>query len=682
MTLVLFHTLSITPPTAGEREDYAVALDIYTEELTGAFTMDNFNTSYTGLWAINDGDTVSVGGLFDANAVIIEENGVYDIKAELFLTDSILYQIHMTYVKPVALDTIYHTFVEPVEINAFADGDFYFYTKGDDDYILTMDWYSNVIAGEFKLADLYTDYCGLRAIVDGDTTRIAFDDIALKIEENETNFAITVTYLGSDGHCYILSATSNKAVADRTEQVSLENAHYESLGADASYYGFSHYVLAAPADSSLVIALAVVPENFVGSFTEADLFAAYCGVESEEGYFQIAEAEFTVSAGENNSFTLEGWLLANNNVKYEFVIKTAEIIPQFTFELTESSIIIKPANNDELWDWFSATPDIYEYYGADRIASIMYSNNGTKYAVSGEYELTFEELYQSGFEAGEQVLVVWACDEEGVTSAAVSFEFTLPEKQYASDMTFDIQPTEEGVVITPSNNNELWAYYITDLNTYNDYCGNNPDYVATVIYGNQGTQYAQTGSYTITLDELEEWGVSGSSWVLVAWGCDENEVTTKAAEFIYEKPVVPSDMTFEFEETEGVVKVVPSNDEDPWDITLMTAEEFEEEYAKNADAVAAEYYSQYGDEDAAPGAREFDLAELELEDGSYVLVVWGANGGVTTPAASYAFTIGGEDPTALEDIDAAAKANKVLRNGHLFIEKGSARFNANGIRVK
>lgn len=52
--------------------------------------------------------------------------------------------------------------------------------------------------------------------------------------------------------------------------------------------------------------------------------ANYSGVQIGKEFFQIASAEFTVTEGLNGSYTLEGWLLAKNNVKYEFVIKTAE----------------------------------------------------------------------------------------------------------------------------------------------------------------------------------------------------------------------------------------------------------------------------------------------------------------------------------------------------------------------
>lgn len=321
----------------GERPDYVVALDIYATELEGTYTLDDFYTYYTGLYAIIVGDTVNVGDLYDAKAAIVENGGVYNIDAELFLTDSILYQIHMTYTKPVATDTISHTFVEPVIIDDYA-GDFYFLAM-DDEYVLQMDYYSTTITGEFKLADMYEEYCGLYTIANGDTTFVPFADLGLVVTEDETNYNITVTYLGEDTHCYIFTLRSEKPKADETVQVEFENAEYTDVSSIAWYYGFYHYVLAATPDSSLVFALAVKEENFEGSFTQADLHGNYTGVQADGNFYQIASAEFTVTPGNKGNYLLQGWALAKNNVKYEFVIKTAEEEEQGieNIELTEEA---------------------------------------------------------------------------------------------------------------------------------------------------------------------------------------------------------------------------------------------------------------------------------------------------------------------------------------------------------
>ena len=306
----------------GSRPDYYVTLDIYSEELAGEYTKDDFYLQYTGLWSINAGDSISKGSAFDVNAKIVEKEGVFDINANLFLADSVLYQIHMTYTKPVATDTIQHTFSEPVTIDDFG-GDFYF-KAADDKYALFIDYYSTTITGDFKLADMYEKYCALYKIAGKDTTYVAYADLGLVVTEDETGYDLKVSYLANDSHCYLFTLRSEKAKADETIQVELDDAAYTDISSYSWYYGFSHYVEAAPADSSFVIALAVKQDEFVGTFTNEDLNANYSGIQIGKEFFQIASAEFTVTEGLNGSYTLEGWLLAKNNVKYEFVIKTAE----------------------------------------------------------------------------------------------------------------------------------------------------------------------------------------------------------------------------------------------------------------------------------------------------------------------------------------------------------------------
>ena len=223
-----------------ERADYIVALDIFTNEIAGAYTYDDFDTYYTQLAVIIAGDTALVGDVEDANAVIVETETAYNINAELFMSDTILYQLHMTYTKPVATDTIYHTFAEPVLIENYG-GDFYF-KAADNTYILQMDYYSNNIAGTYTLSDMYTKYCGLYNA--SDSSKIAYNDLSLVITEDETGYDITVDYFATNSNYYIFTLRSNKVVANDTVQLNLENAEYTDVSAYSWYYGFSHYFYA------------------------------------------------------------------------------------------------------------------------------------------------------------------------------------------------------------------------------------------------------------------------------------------------------------------------------------------------------------------------------------------------------------------------------------------------------
>ena len=564
-----------------------------------------------------------------------------------------------------------------------ADENYYFYFD-----ILLPSGQKTLESGKtYTLADMDADYTKGADYVNMEYINFASASFT-RIDAVDGSFTVSAVVVDKKGN------TWNISYSQAAPEIS-----YQSLTLNGTAEPGSSYSLieAANADTTIYVSLFLYSSSLEGSFTEEDLITYYSlsyilfgGVE-----YDIEAANFTVAYSEQaGAYIVSGTVNgvdpddATNQVVFTITLTCQGPAPAaksdmtFQFQLTDSSIIIKPSVNDELWDWYLADTATYNYYGADYIASAIYSNYGTQYATSGEYEMTFEYLYSQGYSAGEQVLIIWGCDDNGVTTDAATLAFTLPEKQYVSDMTFAFQYTDTSVIVIPSNNTELWAYYLVDSATYNDYCGNNPDYVASVIYSNQGTTYADTASIEFSLESMVAAGYNGKVYLIV-WGCDENQVTTKAAECVIilpEKQVVPSDMEFSFTPFSGGVTVTPSNNVDPWDFAIITAAQFAS-IGNDADFVAEYFYSENGDDNAYPGPYDLIYSENGVtEDGSYVLIVWGANGGVTTPAAVYAFSIG--DETAIDEIDAAVKANKVIRNGQLFIEKGSVRFNANGILVK
>ena len=103
---------------------------------------------------------------------------------------------------------------------------------------------------------------------------------------------------------------------------------------------------------------------------------------------------------------------------------------------------------------------------------------------------------------------------------------------------------------------------------------------------------------------------------------------------------VPSDMTFSFQNDGTGIIVTPSNNEDPWDWYILKAADFAEQWNNDADAIANAAYAKWEDTYAEPGESKISFSVMlanDYEVGEYVIVVWGSNGGVTTPAAVYAY---------------------------------------------
>jgi len=146
------------------------------------------------------------------------------------------------------------------------------------------------------------------------------------------------------------------------------------------------------------------------------------------------------------------------------------------------------------------------------------------------------------------------------------------------------------------------------------------------------------------------------------------------------KEFVPSDMTFSFQNDGTGIIVTPSNNEDPWDWYILKAADFAEQWNNDADAIANATYAKWEDTYAAPGESKISFSVMlanDYEVGEYVIVVWGSNGGVTTPAAVYAFGLWAE---GIDNTEVEGKAVKLIRDGQLIILCNGVEFNAQGVR--
>ena len=88
----------------------------------------------------------------------------------------------------------------------------------------------------------------------------------------------------------------------------------------------SFMIVAAPADSSMIVALNPISNEFEGTFTMEDMDAGYCALYDyvNEQKYAMADVEFTGVLSEG-VYTYTGWFLAMNAVKYNFVFNvTAE----------------------------------------------------------------------------------------------------------------------------------------------------------------------------------------------------------------------------------------------------------------------------------------------------------------------------------------------------------------------
>ena len=291
--------------------NYYAALDIYTDELEGTYAKSDFYLQYTKVYTIQDGDTASAGSLFDAKAQIVLVGDVYQIAAELYMTDSICYRLSMTYTKPTYTDTVAILFAEPVSIDNYY-GDFYLTTKNDQ-FLFYLDYYSNTITGEFNMknGDFYENYCALFTINGTDTTYVGYNDLSAVVTEDKTNYYVEAKYYGKNNTLYILKAFSIKPVAEDTVLVVDDNAKLT----DYSAYGMFQ-VVAITTDETTELYITLNSYELEGSFTADDINAKYSGIIIGEDQYQIVDGKFTTSIVDN-ALVMQGWILGKNNVLYQ-----------------------------------------------------------------------------------------------------------------------------------------------------------------------------------------------------------------------------------------------------------------------------------------------------------------------------------------------------------------------------
>ena len=142
----------------------------------------------------------------------------------------------------------------------------------------------------------------------------AYDD--LEANTAYTVIAVAMGTLGTtNGAVAKYNFSTPELVAESEETLEFHDAQivdYRDL--DGSFM-----IVAAPADTSILVTLNPISDEFAGSFTMEDMDADYCALYDyvNEEKYAIADAEFTGVLSEG-VYTYTGWFLAYNAVKYNF----------------------------------------------------------------------------------------------------------------------------------------------------------------------------------------------------------------------------------------------------------------------------------------------------------------------------------------------------------------------------
>lgn len=107
----------------------------------------------------------------------------------------------------------------------------------------------------------------------------------------------------------------------------------------------------------------------------------------------------------------------------------------FTVNKSSTGITVTPSNNTDLWDYYFMEQSQFtsEFQSnADYVALSAFEYYGTTYAVTGPEEFLYSEMLSYGLSAGNYVLIIWGCDNSGVTTNAQAVTFTLSSSSSSS----------------------------------------------------------------------------------------------------------------------------------------------------------------------------------------------------------------------------------------------------------
>lgn len=269
------------------------------------YTSLESNTEYTVIAIALNADIAAAGKAVRKNFKTLEltEDPVpADMTFDIAVND-ITFSSASVEVTPSNNEATYYWEIYPTaQIETLSDADLCAAIKGNiDDMIEYYAYFGYDLSYEDFLAqgpDTY-DYTGL---------------------ESQTAYSVIAVAMGTLG-------TTNGAVAkynfETPELVpeSEENLDFhDAIIRDYRDLDGSFMIIAAPADSSVLVSLNPFSDEFAGSFTKADLdldYSAYIDY-AEEKQYSIEDAEFT-GVQTDNVVSYTGWFVAGNAVKYNFV---------------------------------------------------------------------------------------------------------------------------------------------------------------------------------------------------------------------------------------------------------------------------------------------------------------------------------------------------------------------------
>jgi len=549
-------------------EDYVVNLsNSYREEAAGEYAWEDMDATYSWVRPVN---ATSGTRFTDGSCTVTVSEEAVLVVGTFTGEDENIYNISITYEATV--------YPEGGEFECDEVTFSYYSSDGDAWYKLTvaepeMTFRFDVIVGEgledVKLDSTYTldDMIAQYTYFYLGDAKLAFKEVSFLKSVNEDGFDdLNVTAVDENDNTWKLHYAFPAAPeAEKFETITAEVALTKEDILFWTQYTF------AGADEANAIVLQIMPDDsFYGTWEAGkDITGAVTplnGVESE-----IYSGEVTIEQNAEG-FKITGKVLCWNSTEYTldltYTIPDATRQADFTLAGLEANIF------DGGWQLSGFNADSTEfitiaalsdevsgnYTEANLYADYSYIYTGLEFDEEGhvaagtEFTLLKADLNVTFNEADSTLTITGKFRAQNADDATDIPEFTLalsgriptPE---VSDMTFEFADEEEGIRVTPSNDDDAWDWFVADEATFESY---GAEYIAETIYGKYGNTQAVTGEQLLSFEgDLANYLTASGTYYLVVWGAGAREMTTEA--FVHEfefESTLPEDCT-QYDAAEG-----------------------------------------------------------------------------------------------------------------------------------
>ena len=437
----------------------------------------------------------------------------------------------------------YWTYVETSEASGKSDAELVALLTGDMDYMIAL--YSYFYGAEVTYADL---------LIQGAKSS------SVSGLSPETSYTVVAAQLDDEGNLIGAVATASFTTL---ELVLPEGGNFVAVSATEKFYSTDNDVWVKMADADgnqfnfdIVVADGLQALESGVTYTLSDMIENYSYASVSGAKIPYASASLTKTVQANGDYSIAASFvdtLGNTwNISYQYTkpVQTRQESLTFTnleLDLYDGAWQISGFNTDETqYISLAAYTDQISgnYTEAELAADYSYIYTGLAFDAEGNLEsgnkfaLISANLNVAYNEADSTIIITGTFlgqNGDDVPEFTLSLSGKVPAPE-VSDMTFQFASGDEGITVTPSNNDDAWDWIIVTADVFANY---GADQIAESIYGEYGNQYAAAGEALLAWDEEISWYTNDEKtgdlipgdYVLVVWGAGAREITTPAAYF-------------------------------------------------------------------------------------------------------------------------------------------------------